>query len=184
MRINVATNESTLPRTLIFFACLAALASTPRFLADAMLGRLARWLRVLGMDTAFDPDVPDPMLVRWAQAEQRILLTRDRNLVAELRPQRSLLVEADAPLIQLRQVVAQVGVAPPVELFTRCLVCNAELAPPDTEDIDTRIPPASRQLPGPVRYCLSCNRVYWPGSHTRRMRAALARTFPDWPLQR
>jgi uncharacterized protein with PIN domain len=137
---------------LIFFAGLAALASTPRFLVDAMLGRLARWLRVLGMDTA------------------------------ELRPQRSLLVEADAPLLQLRQVVAQVGVAPPVELFTRCLVCNAELLPAGTEDWKTRIPPASRELPGPVRCCPSCKRVYWPGSHTRRMRAALARAFPDWPL--
>jgi uncharacterized protein len=134
---------------LIFFAGLAALASTPRFLVDAMLGRLARWLRVLGMDTA------------------------------ELRPQRSLLVEADAPLLQLRQVVAQVGVAPPVELFTRCLVCNAELLPAGTEDWKTRIPPASRELPGPVRCCPSCKRVYWPGSHTRRMRAALARAFPD-----
>ncbi len=167
---------------MIFFAGLAALASTPRFLVDAMLGRLARWLRVLGMDTAYNPDVPDPMLVRWAQAEQRILLTRDRNLLAELRPQRSLLVEADAPLLQLRQVVAQVGVAPPVELFTRCLVCNAELLPAGTEDWKTRIPPASRELPGPVRCCPSCKRVYWPGSHTRRMRAALARAFPDWPL--
>jgi uncharacterized protein len=149
-----------------------------------MLGRLARWLRVLGMDTAYDPGVPDPMLVRWAQAEQRILLTRDRNLVAALRPQRSLLVEADAPLLQLRQVVAQVGVEPPVELFTRCLVCNAELYPASIEDIDTRIPTASRGLPGPVRCCPSCNRVYWPGSHTRRMRAALARAFPGWPPAR
>jgi uncharacterized protein len=149
-----------------------------------MLGRLARWLRVLGMDTAYDPAVPDPMLVRWAAAEQRILLTRDRNLIAELRPQRSLLVEPDAPLLQLRQVAAQVGVAPPDELFTRCLVCNAELVLVGAEGIDTRIPAGSRELPGPVRCCPSCNRMYWPGSHTRRMRAALARTFPDWPLQR
>jgi uncharacterized protein with PIN domain len=147
-----------------------------------MLGRLARWLRVLGMDTAYKPAVPDPVLVSWARAEQRILLTRDRTLVAELRPLGAVLVEPDVPLLQLRQVVAQVGVAPPVELFTRCLVCNAELQSASPEDIDTRIPAASRELPGPVRCCPTCSRVYWPGSHARRMRAALARTFPEWPV--
>lgn len=160
----------------------AAPASAPRFLADAMLGRLARWLRVLGLDTAYDPTMQDPLLVSWARAEERILLTRDRSLVAELRPLRALLVEPDAPLLQLRQVVAQVGVAPPVELFTRCLVCNAELHLASAADVATRIPAASRELPGPVRRCPTCSRVYWPGSHARRMRAALARTFPEWPV--
>jgi hypothetical protein len=134
------------------------------------------------LDTAYDPAVHDSGLVSWARAEERILLTRDRTLVAELRPVRGLLVAADTPLLQLREVVAGVGLAPPVELFTRCLVCNAELHPASAEDIDTRIPAASRQLPGPVRHCPACGRVYWPGSHARRMRAALARTFPEWPV--
>jgi uncharacterized protein with PIN domain len=147
-----------------------------------MLGRLARWLRVLGVDTAYDPAAPDQLLVRWARAEDRVLLTRDRTLVAELRPLRSLLVESDAPLQQLRQVVAQCGLSPPLELFTRCLVCNAQLQPASPDEIYTGIPTASRDLPGPVRRCPICSRIYWPGSHARRMRAALARTFPEWPV--
>ncbi len=86
-------------------------ATAPRFLADAMLGRLARWLRVLGLDTAYDPAVPDSLLVSWARAEERILLTRDRALLAELGPLPALLVGPDAPLLQLREVVAAVGLA-------------------------------------------------------------------------
>ena len=59
--------------------------NTPRFAADAMLGRLARWLRVLGYDTSYDTTLADPVLVRLAGEEARILLTRDRHLLKELK---------------------------------------------------------------------------------------------------
>jgi uncharacterized protein with PIN domain len=156
--------------------------SGARFLADAMLGRLTRWLRVLGWDTAYDPALRDPALVSWADAEHRILLTRDRRLVAELRPGRFLLVVAEKPLDQLRQVVMEVGLRPPLELFTRCLVCNAVLRAATDAEYTTLVPPEARALPGPVRRCPACRRLYWPGSHARRMRAALARAFPEWSL--
>ncbi len=155
-----------------------------RFLADAMLGRLARWLRVLGWDTAYDSAIHDPALVDWAQAEDRVLLTRDRPLLVELRPGRALLIAAEKPLDQLRQVVADVGLTPPVELFTRCLVCNTQLRPITEAECRSLIPPGARDLPGPMRRCPACGRTYWPGSHARRMRAALARAFPEWPLDR
>jgi uncharacterized protein with PIN domain len=147
-----------------------------------MLGRLARWLRVLGWDTAYDPATHDPALVDWAHREDRILLTRDRHLLVELRPGRGLLIAADRPLEQLRQVVSEVGLCAPGELFTRCLVCNTALRPATEAEWATLVPPEARTLPGPVRRCPGCERVYWPGSHARRMRAALGRAFPEWPL--
>lgn len=147
-----------------------------------MLGRLARWLRVLGLDTAYDPAVPDINLVKWAHAEGRILLTRDRPLVAELQPRRALLIASDAPLEQLRQVVTATSLSPPTELFHRCLVCNAALRPATAAEVATLVPALARPLPGPVRRCPGCHRMYWPGSHARRMRAALARAFPQWFL--
>lgn len=157
------------------------MTAPPRFLADAMLGRLARWLRVLGFDAEYDATHPDPVLVRRAADEGRILLTRDRHLLRELRPARALEVRADAPLAQLAEVVAALGLTPPAEPFTRCLVCNAELSPPLAEDEAARlVPPASRGLPGAVRVCPCCGRTYWPGSHVRRMRDALARALPGW----
>ncbi|HEX6987265.1 MAG TPA: Mut7-C RNAse domain-containing protein [Planctomycetaceae bacterium] len=156
----------------------------PRFLADAMLGRLARWLRVLGFDTAHEaahgPAVTDRELVDRAARERRALLTRDRPLIADLRPKPALLVTADEPLEQLRQVVARFGLRPPPELFTRCLVCNASLRVATPEEAATLVPPRSLGLPGPVRACPDCGRVYWHGSHARRMRSAIERTLPGW----
>ena len=150
------------------------------FVADAMLGRLARWLRTLGYDTRYDPEVHDPDLVRMAAAEDRVLLTRDRHLVAHLRPERAVLITDDTPLAQLRQVVDACHLSPPARLFSRCPVCNGELRPATPAEASSLVPEASRGLPGPVHRCPGCGRVYWHGSHTRRMRHTLARALPGW----
>lgn len=147
-----------------------------------MLGRLARWLRVLGFDTLYDTLAPDAALVQRAHDEDRVLLTRDRELLRELRPRRGLEVESDTPAEQLVQVVRTLGIAAPRALFTRCLLCNATLADVGAEERAAVLPPASRGLPGPVRRCPECGRVYWQGSHARRMREELARILPDWHM--
>lgn len=152
----------------------------PTFAVDAMLGRLARWLRVLGYDATYDPALSDRALVSRAAAEGRVLLTRDRHLLRELRPTRALEVTHDAPLEQLRALIARMELAAPAELFTRCLVCNAPLVDVPASAYATLVPPESRGLPGPVRQCPVCERVYWPGSHARRMRRALALALPEW----
>ena len=152
----------------------------PRFAADAMLGRLARWLRVLGYDTFYDIGVADPVLVRLAQEERRLLLTRDRHLLRELRPAWSLEVRQDEPLHQLRELVRELRLPAPPELFTRCLLCNAALQVMDRAEAQPLLPEGVRELPGPVRRCPACGRLYWGGSHVRRMRAALERVLPGW----
>jgi uncharacterized protein with PIN domain len=153
----------------------------PRFTADAMLGRLARWLRALGYDTTYDPSIHDHELVARADAEGRTLLTRDRHLLRELRPARGVEIRSDVPLEQLKSVVDALALPPPDELFTRCLVCNTPLPPPLPEaEARALVPPKSRAIGGPVRRCPTCLRVYWPGSHARRMRAALAAALPAW----
>ena len=145
-----------------------------------MLGRLARWLRVLGYDTWYDERVADPALVALARAEDRVLLTRDRHLLRELRPPQALEVRQDEPLAQLRDVVRALALAPPPELFTRCMLCNAVLHCLPSQEAAPLLPPGVRELPGPVRRCPSCARLYWDGSHVRRMRAALEGALPGW----
>jgi uncharacterized protein len=156
------------------------LSAQPRFAADAMLGRLARWLRVLGYDTSYDMALADPVLVDIANAQQRILLTRDRHLLKELRPARAHEVRQDDPLLQLQDVVTALGLPPPRELFTRCLLCNAPLQTLPAHEALPLLPQGVRDLPGPVRRCPDCGRLYWDGSHVRRMRAALERVLPGW----
>lgn len=153
----------------------------PRFTADAMLARLARWLRVLGWDTRLDPALPDGEIVRLAEAEHRILLTRDRGLLRELRPRQALQITHDEPLAQLTQVVHELQLAAPHELFTRCTVCNTPLsAPLDPQQRARLLPPDVQALPGPARACPGCGRIYWAGSHAHRMRQALERALPGW----
>ncbi|HEX6533453.1 MAG TPA: Mut7-C RNAse domain-containing protein [Gemmatimonadaceae bacterium] len=151
------------------------------FLADAMLGRLARWLRVIGADTLQLPvETPDPVLVQRASADARVLLTRDRQLIRELRPERAWIVPSEAPLEQLAAVVREFELPRPAELLTRCLLCNAPLLELERDAARPALPPSAWGLPGPVRHCPACGRVYWRGSHVRRMEAALAAALPGW----
>jgi uncharacterized protein len=151
----------------------------PRFFADAMLARLARWLRVLGFDTRFDPGVDDRALVAVTGAEKRVLLTRDRHLVDHLRPARAVLVRANEPLVQLREVIAACDLDLARPLFTRCLVCNAALRGATMDEVEELVPDRAQELRERVLRCDGCGRVYWPGSHARRMHAALTQAFPE-----
>jgi uncharacterized protein with PIN domain len=119
--------------------------------------------------------------VRLAESEGRILLTRDRRLLRDLRPVRALEVRSDDPLEQLRGVVSALAITGPAAPFTRCLPCNAELSTPVAPvEAERLLPPAARGSPGPVRVCPRCGRVYWIGSHVRRMQQALDRVLPGW----
>lgn len=146
-----------------------------RFIADAMLGRAARWLRVLGFDTMYDPALDDPELVSIASMERRALLSRDRRLIESSGLTDALLIRSQRPFEQLREIVQQYGIDLERELFTRCLICNEVLVEPPRETLESFMPEGARALEGPVRKCPACGRIYWPGSHTRRMRAVIGR---------
>ena len=145
-----------------------------RLLADGMLGRLARWLRVLGYDTAFDPVAEDWALVRRARSEGRMLLTRDRQLAAR-RGVSALLIEDEELAGQVRQVVETVGPSP-TGAFTRCSVCNRQLAPLSREEARDRVPPHVYRTQQEFRLCPACGRVYWRGTHWEQMKEILG----DW----
>ena len=152
----------------------------PRFAADAMLGRLARWLRALGFDTVYDNMIADPVLVELAAQECRVLLTRDRHLLRELRPAQALELRQDDPLQQLRHVVTELELPGPLAMFSRCLLCNSMLEQLAAAEADAVLAQLEHVPPGPVRRCPTCCRLYWDGSHARRMRAALDRMLPGW----
>lgn len=146
---------------------------SPKLLADGMLGRLAKWLRILGYDTAYDPQLDDNELVRRARAEGRWLLTRDHELAG--RPGvHSLLIESEDLLTQLAQVRSQLGQAKGGP-FSRCPVCNAPLVEVSPQEVEGRVPPFVLHSHSRFRRCPSCGKIYWPGSHWDRMQEQLAR---------
>jgi uncharacterized protein with PIN domain len=145
----------------------------PRFAADAMLGRLARWLRLLGFDVIYAPDVADADLVRRAVAEQRAILTRDRRLPEEWRVEGVHLVRAEHTRPQLLEVVRRFDLALWMRPFTRCPRCNAPLAPATPEEVRARVPARVLAEHGSFRRCTVCGQVYWRGSHVRRIRSVI-----------
>ncbi|MCS7178265.1 MAG: Mut7-C RNAse domain-containing protein [Anaerolineae bacterium] len=142
-----------------------------RLLADGMLGRLARWLRLLGYDTAYENHADDLELARRARAEGRILLTRDRALAAR-RGLRSLLIESEHVQEQVRQVVETLG-PPPHPALSRCSLCNVPLEPATPRQVADRVPPYVLQTQRRFGVCPACRRVYWAGTHLQHMRRYL-----------
>ena len=148
-----------------------------RFLADANVGRLARWLRAYGYDAAYAPHVDDRQLIAQALAEGRLLLTRDAGLmqrrVVVRGTVRALLLVSDRVTEQLAQVVVELGLAGDRRL-SRCLECNVELEPRPKAEVSERLPPHVRATQTRFSECPNCSRVYWPGTHWERMNARLA----------
>lgn len=134
-----------------------------RFLLDVHLGTLARRLRLLGLDTAYDNDRDDPSLFHQANAEERVLLTRDRGLLCRSGLKAGAHVHQDHPDDQLSEVLRRF--APPLRPWTRCLTCNGELSPVDKEQVEGGLEAGTRATYEAFSRCDRCGRVYWPGAH-------------------
>jgi uncharacterized protein len=142
----------------------------PRLIADAMLGALVRWLRALDVDVVYDPALDDAALVDRAAAEGRTILTRDRRLTERRLARDHLLIRSDDVDEQVRQVVAELGLEPdPGRLLGRCLRCNEPLEPIDAEAARAHVPPWVARTHEEFRACPVCSRVYWRGTHVKRM---------------
>ena len=151
---------------------------TPRLLCDVMLGRLARWLRALGHNAAYDHTADDDTLRRRAARERRTLVTRDTQLAATHRRPRTVLLRANDTPGQLRELVDALDIARHPGLLTRCIVCNTRLRKATAEHIAARVPEYVRSTQQAFRACPGCGRVYWRGTHRRGILAALESALP------
>jgi hypothetical protein len=146
-------------------------ATGRRFIADVMLGRLARWLRALGYDTLYFRDAPDRRLLGIALREERCLLTRDVGLARRAGPA-GLLVRRDGVDAQLREVAEALGLSAPAPMG-RCLLCNGRLASRRPDEVRGRVPAYTAATQPVFRACEECGRVFWPGSHAPGILARL-----------
>ena len=141
----------------------------PKFVADVHLRRLARLLRLLGLDVVFLPGADDEELLRISLEEGRILLTRDRQLLKHGRLTHGYFVRAERPLEQAREVVRRFDLAGEVRPFSRCLECGGELTKVQKEEVLERIPPRTAAWLSEYVLCRGCGKLYWRGTHFHRL---------------
>ena len=149
----------------------------PRFLVDAMLGKLCRWLVILGYDAKFagGDGRSDLELLREAQLEGRIFVTRDRRIPDVAGLPKVVILEDDFEG-QLRQLAGELSLKPdPARRFSRCAACNEPLEALARAEALPLVPPLVRTLETPFWRCRSCGRLYWNGSHTDAIVATIRR---------
>jgi len=146
------------------------LSSEPRFIADAMLGKLARWLRILGCDVEYFPFIWDDELLARAGRTGRMILTRDTLLVRRREARANhFFVKGDHFRDQFRQVVEHFAIKPSGNFLTRCLECNALLAEIGKNAVRDKVPQYVYATQSDFRVCPACDRLYWKGTHRDKM---------------
>ena len=154
----------------------------PRFVVDVNVGRLAKWLRVMGYDTRFSREESDNELVRIALREDRVLVTRDSGLAqrraVRLGQMQVLYIVNDDLRSQLRQLVRDLNLNPE-NGFSRCVRCNQLLQAAPKEEVVDSVPPYVSQTQCQFMRCPACQRIYWRGTHWSNMMAELAEVYQE-----
>lgn len=140
-----------------------------RFVLDVHLGKLARYLRLLGFDASYDRACADSTLAAISRKERRILLTRDKGLLKRKEVTRGYWLRNTQPRLQIAEVVEVLDLYSAVRIFSRCMVCNHPLETVDEAIVRDELPAGLRGRLGRISRCRSCGRLYWPGSHYERL---------------
>jgi uncharacterized protein with PIN domain len=150
----------------------------PRFVLDVHLQKLARRLRLLGFDVDYQPDRDDAELADIAERENRILLSRDRQLMMRKKVTRGLYVRNTDAEKQVNEVLDRLDLRGRCRPFTRCIECNGAIESLDvtdggSSDLADRIPPGVRSWCREYYRCRGCGRIYWKGSHYEKLKKRL-----------
>ena len=147
--------------------------NAPKFIVDCNVGKLVKWLRLMGYDTRFFNGSDDSQLLTMAQAEGRVILSRDTQIMKRrviTRGQlKAVLIHSDEPELQIHQVIDALGLDSQFRPFTICLECNQALVERDKGEVKELVPPYVYQTQSQFMECPSCHRIYWRGTHWRAM---------------
>jgi uncharacterized protein with PIN domain len=136
-----------------------------RFIADSMLGKLTKWLRLAGVDVEYDKNIEDDVLVQRALSEDRVILTRDRFIVKRKNIREYLLIWSDHIAEQFLEFIQVFKFDTLESAFTRCIRCNTLLEEVEKDSLGGRVPPYVWKTQDEFRRCNSCQRIYWAGTH-------------------
>lgn len=140
----------------------------PRFICDRMLGSLARWLRLLGFDTSYPPEIPESEIRDIAVTEKRYLLTRDRGLAVSASSENLLICSLDT-FDQLEEVNERFRIFAESRRkgnsMSRCSLCNTLLGTVEKCEVEGEVPPGVYEKQDRYWHCAGCGKYYWPGTH-------------------
>lgn len=151
----------------------------PTFVTDSTLGRLAKWIRLAGLNVLMDSSTPHPAKLKLlAMEEKRWILTRSRNVYRKLGPRSCLFIRSNDPIEQVRQVVQHFGIRRLwIRPLTRCPKCNLTMASASREQVVGLVPDYVWQKHDRFRRCDGCDRIYWAGTHAKRIGQCIDRLF-------
>jgi uncharacterized protein len=148
-------------------------SNSTEFVADGHLGRLARDLRLLGFDVAYDRDADDRQLLAIMRESSRALLTRDRRLLMHAIVQHGYYLRSQNPINQTIEVLRRFDLFSAIAPFTRCLRCNAPLQKVEKADVIQKLEPLTKIYYEEFRRCTGCGQIYWAGSHFSKLQKRL-----------
>ena len=150
-----------------------------KFIVDNNVGKLAKWLRMMGYDALFFDGENDSNMVATALADGRVILTRDTQVmkrrVVTNGQLKAILINSDNPKQQMQQVIDTLSLDSRYKPFTMCLECNQALLEKSKEQVKDRVPPYVFQTQSQFMECIACHRIYWRGTHWQAMTKKLER---------
>lgn len=151
-----------------------------KFIADDMLGKLAKWMRVMGCDVEYFPNISDRELAERAYTNGRIILTRDTLLIRRKKVRNNhFFIRSDDYNEQLQEVIKRFSLNPFAGFLTRCLLCNEPLQNIEKEQAAAHVPPYVYETRHSFKTCPSCKRIYWEATHKDRMQEHLEAILTD-----
>lgn len=141
-----------------------------KFILDVHLGRMARYLRLLGFDTIYETGYNDDEIITISLMEKRIILTRDRGLLKNNKVTHGYWIRSQHAYEQLKEVINRFDLRSAAKPFTRCMECNSLLKDVKKEDISSHLPERTRRYYDVFKSCSGCGRIYWEGSHYEKMK--------------
>jgi len=155
------------------------LISNLKFIVDNNVGKLAKWLRIMGYDTLFFNGSDDSGMIAIALAEDRVILTRDTQIIKRrvvTRGQlKAILIQSDEPERQMRQVIDSLNLDWQFKSFTICLECNQPLVERSKQQVKDLVPPYVFKTQSQYMECPACHRIYWRGTHWQAMTKKLGK---------
>lgn len=153
------------------------MTDTPKFIVDSNVGKLTKWLRLMGYDARFFDGKDDSHLVAMAKDEGRVILTRDTQImkrrVITSGQLKAVLIQSDEPKRQIHQVINTLGLDCQFKPFTLCLECNQPLVERSKGEVKDLVPPYVFKTQSQFRQCPACHRIYWRGTHWQAMTGKL-----------